>query len=333
MDEEQQNSISKEFETLRNNITQSSSELKSAIQTAKKEHLDDITKVINTESSSVKTSIEELRKDCRVINDVYTSLLKENSSLNKKVGELQSDNENLKVSVKEQKELIKEQQSQINDLHEKSLSNNNMKQRLEMELQSKASELQKKIVDCRELEKKVDELENAINVKNESLDELSNSKNTIQSELDKIKNDYQKLDIDDNLLIAFSEFSNLNDKTRTSLESIFPQSTFKGFISAGLRLNNIASLWEMTKRNIFNNSLEDIDKLNKIFEVLLLVYNDGSKEKQFELITPSIGSKYDSATCAIKEMKSSGKVSAVYLSGYKNVKDGSIHKAVISVTD
>ena len=63
------------------------------------------------------------------------------------------------------------------------------------------------------------------------------------------------------------------------------------------------------------------------------IYNDGSKEVQFQIISPEIGSKYDSSNSAIKEMKSSGTVKEVLLVGYKNVKDGNIHKAVISVNE
>ena len=87
------------------------------------------------------------------------------------------------------------------------------------------------------------------------------------------------------------------------------------------------------KRNIFNNNLEDIEKLNKIFRILITVYNRGLKERQFELICPEIGSKYDSSTSAIKEMKSIGTVKEVLLIGYKNTADQNVHKAIISVNE
>lgn len=133
--------------------------------------------------------------------------------------------------------------------------------------------------------------------------------------------------------MAFEEFSSLNDKTKASIEVLFPKKNFLGFVAAALRLSNITSLWETAKRNIFSDNLEDIEKINKIFSLLITLYNEGSKENQFQIILPEIGSKYDSSICAIKELKSSGTVKRVHLVGYKNLKDGNVHKAIISVDD
>ena len=89
----------------------------------------------------------------------------------------------------------------------------------------------------------------------------------------------------------------------------------------------------MAKRNIFNNNLDDIDKINTIFNLLMSIYNEGAKEIRFQIISPEIGSEYDSSISAINDLKSSGTVKEVLLVGYKNIQDGNIHKAVISVNE
>ena len=202
------------------------------------------------------------------------------------------------------------------------------------------SQLKNEKETCQNKDERINELASTINEKNREIESTNSKINELQQKLVKIQNDYnslndyyKSLNIDDTLLVAFNEFSSLKEKTKTSLEALFPQTSFLGFISAGLRLSNITSLWEMAKRNIFNNNLDDIDKINTIFNLLMSIYNDGSKEVQFQIISPEIGSKYDSSTSAIKEMKSSGTVKEVLLVGYKNVKDGNIHKAVISVNE
>jgi len=167
-------------------------------------------------------------------------------------------------------------------------------------------------------------------------DKLSKDLNLNSTNLAAIKKNYEKIGLDSDLIKAFEDYNSLSDEAKKSLESLIPHGeTFEGFAAAGLRLSNIGSAYELAKRNIFNKYNQfneaDTNKINNVFEHLLSAYNLGSKEPGFELIKPEKGSNYNSATQAINELKSSGKVKDVLLTGFKNVKDGNVHKSIISV--
>ena len=282
--------------------------------------------LINTQYSQLKDENSRLQTEKALLNQKNGKLEAENKSLNQNNTDKESQIAQLNKVISNERANSSKLLSDIGVLKEK---NENLNSQLKNEKET-----------CQNKDERINELDSTINEKNREIESTNSKINELQQKLVKIQNDYnslndyyKSLNIDDTLLVAFNEFSSLKEKTKTSLEALFPQTSFLGFISAGLRLSNITSLWEMAKRNIFNNNLDDIDKINTIFNLLMSIYNDGSKEVQFQIISPEIGSKYDSSTSAIKEMKSSGTVKEVLLVGYKNVKDGNIHKAVISVNE
>ena len=284
--------------------------------------------------------ITQLNKD--ISNEKANS-----SKLSSDIGMFKAQIESLKRELSTEKQNNTDKQYQITQLN-KDISNekaNSSKLSSDIgmfkaQIENLNSQLSTEKETCHNKNEEINKLSSVINEKNKEIESTNSKRTELQQELEKLQNNYnslnnyyKSLNIDDTLLVAFNEFSSLKEKTKASLAALFPQTSFLGFISAGLRLSNITSLWEMAKRNIFNNNLDDIDKINTIFNLLMSIYNDGSKEVQFQIISPEIGSKYDSSNSAIKEMKSSGTVKEVLLVGYKNVKDGNIHKAVISVNE
>lgn len=333
-------------------ISAISSEIKSETAKSSKEivsaispDISDLKKSFTLGISSAKTDIENiLQRDLSKINLTLSAinehLLKENErltheriDLSRINGDLESTNKGLKENINSLSNQLTEKQQQIVESHQQYMLEKERSSRFEVDIQNKISELRDKTTKCDELEDEIEVLKKDIVSKTEELKNLNTDKQNITDELETVKTKYQKLNIDDNLLLAFNEFCLLQAETKKNLGPVFPGESFCSFIAAGLRLSNIAALWEMTKRNIFNDNLMDVEKLNNIFEILLMAYNEGSEEKQFELVIPTIGSQYDSSTSSIKEIKSSGTVSIVYLSGYKSTRDGTMHKAVISVND
>lgn len=305
---------------------------------------EEVARLHNSLSRDISGGRKELETSLSQVNSqlstIANKLLEENQQLQGKIsalgrehGRLESDNKGLKEKLSVSINELDQQKNQLDDVRQKFLNENKRADRLESQIQVKTSELSTRVEQCNALEEKVRSLAGDLNAKCVEIERLNKDIASSSSKLEITEKKYQRLKIDDNILMAFDEYCSLQDKTKGSLAAIFPHQTFLGFVSAGLRLNNISSLWEMTKRNIFNDNLEDAEKLNIIFEVLMTVYDEGSSEKQFELIRPAIGSVYDSSTSAIKEVKSSGTVRVVHLTGYKNLRDGSIHKAVISVND
>ena len=287
-------------------IEQLNSDINSKLETYVKDKLDVGFQSVKQDSETVKTVVTELKNEVQRVKEDLTNVQKSVVEAVKKYSETQNETfKQFGESINALTNSIENQQRELKDKYEQ--ENNFLKEkitRLENELETewnKGQEKQRTIAD-------------------------------LTGKLDNFEKHYTSLEIHE-LEDAYNEFKNLNTKTKSTIDALFPQPSFIGFISAGMRLSNISSLWEMAKRNIFNNNLEDIEKLNKIFRILITVYNRGLKERQFELICPEIGSKYDSSTSAIKEMKSSGTVKEVLLIGYKNTADQNVHKAIISVNE
>ena len=288
---------------------------------------------IGTIEVYLQNQYSELNEERLKLQSDYNFLLQKNGKLEADVESLKRDLSVEKTNSNEKQSLISQLNSDISKERDNSVKLSGKIQLLEAELEKTNENLNNSTEKIKRLSYDIDLKENEVKSKSAENTQLSQQIEKLQGDYNSLSNHYKSLDIEDTLLVAFTEFLSLTDKTKASIETLFPKTSFLGFISAALRLSNISSLWETAKRNIFNNNLEDIEKINKIFSLLITIYNEGSKESQFQVISPEIGSKYDSSTSAIKEMKSSGTVKKVLLVGFKNIKDGNVHKAIISVDD
>ena len=192
-------------------------------------------------------------------------------------------------------------------------------------LQSEKNEKENQITKCQQLEAAKHDITEEKNKLNEELLTLTENYNALKSK-------YESLNIEP-LIEAHEKFTSMSAELKKDLSSIIPQESFLGFISSATKWSNIALIWEFAKRNIFNNKMDGITELNDLFCILMNIYNAGLQEPQFELVIPQIGTTYNAAEHAIKEVKTKGTVCEVYLAGYRNIKDGNLHKAVISVND
>lgn len=318
---EAESSINKRFDDVASSFEKEFKNSSEILDSANK-----IQELVSRQSANLNDLIDFVRERNSKLED-------ENRKMARTIGEKEASEKNLNQQLNETKEQLDKNQVQLENLKNQC----SQEQAKSVSLQQKATDYERKLF---EKESEINNLNATLKEKDNLIEEIKNeianlnaNNANLKQKYDELSGKYQNLNIDENLVVAYQNFDSLSEKTKNSLVSVFPRGTFLGFVSSGLRLNNIASLWETARRNIFNDNLEDIEKLNEIFTILLNVYNEGSQNKQFELVIPEIGSKYDSQSCSIKELKSSGTVSKVYLAGYKNIRDGSMHKAVISVAD
>lgn len=265
------------------------------------------------------------------INSTLTNLSNQLPETERKYGEIEA-------LYKKEQEISIERANRIEELNKNLEVEKEKNADLSSSIRTKESELailqeQKNAVEVEKdkLEKVLDETNNNLNRKENEYSQLKTEKEKTDRELDEIKSRYGNLNIDDNLIVAYNEYCSMSPKTKDDLNSIFPQRSFLGFISCGLRLSNVSSLWEFAKRNAFNSIFEDLNHINKVFCILIEVYNAGFKDKQYELIIPTLNSKFDSSSSSERTMKPDGTVQEVFLAGYKNIKDGNLHKAIVGV--
>ena len=218
---------------------------------------------------------------------------------------------NAMSDCKEKDFVIKTKEEKIETLQKE-------KAAIETSLQAEKNEKENQITKYQQLEAEKNKLYEELKALNESYDAL--------------KSKYESLNIE-SLIEAHRKFTSMSTEMKKDLVSIIPQESFLGFISSATKWNNIALIWEFAKRNIFNNKMDGITELNDLFCILMNIYNASLQEPQFELVIPQIGTTYNAAEHAIKEVKTKGTVCEVYLAGYRNIKDGNLHKAVISVND
>ena len=118
------------------------------------------------------------------------------------------------------------------------------------------------------------------------------------------------------LIKAYELFLSFKSRTRDNLKNVFETETFLGFVSKAMQWNSIAAIWEQAKRKFVNTDDEDTKELRELFLILFNIYNSGYQNPPYELIIPSVGTKYDMDTMIIMNDKSRGNVQSVLLEGY-----------------
>jgi len=129
----------------------------------------------------------------------------------------------------------------------------------------------------------------------------------------------------------FSTYQAMSDDTKKRLESIFEANTYTGFISNGLQWENISILWNFMKKKIIESDMSDIEVLISIFRFFFDFYNSGLKESRYSLIEPEVGTSFDKNICAVVGSGMDGKITQVFLPGYKDIKTDEVYKALVSV--
>ena len=126
------------------------------------------------------------------------------------------------------------------------------------------------------------------------------------------------------ILNAYSLYYELSDEIKMRLKNIFGLNNIRCFIAATTEWNNVEGLWNFAKRRIVENEIDDAKGLVYLFRFLFQQYIQNVNNNGLELITPSIGERYDSDKHTILGVKTDGVVSKVLIDGIYNKSDNKV---------
>lgn len=130
-----------------------------------------------------------------------------------------------------------------------------------------------------------------------------------------------------NVLAAYNEYEQLMPTTKARLAGIVKADNMETFISCGVQYENIDPLWEFIKREIIEERLEDVEKLENIFDFFLQAHNGIYTSPLFVRTTVTIGELLDEDVhIRTSNSRVTGPVQRVYLAGYRNMKTNKIVK-------
>lgn len=131
---------------------------------------------------------------------------------------------------------------------------------------------------------------------------------------------------------AYKMYLQLSEDTKNRLENIFKNNTIFAVIQAGMSWNNVEGIWEFTRRRIVEEETADVEALKILFQFMFQVFNEQTEEKQYKLIVPSCGERYDSEKQRILGTKTDGYISKVHLCGIYHCMTGkTVQKALVEV--
>ena len=264
------------------------------------------------ESEEIKSYVENLLR--AQTDEIIDNIEKKNSlsediiSLRGRVNELQSDKKTSELTLEKQKDYIEE-------LNRKYLE-------LQQICNSKDEIIESDRDNIMQLRAEVSANNNRIlELENEKIQIIKNYDEQLSVLSDSLM-DYESKFKD--ILNAYSLYYELSDEIKMRLKNIFGLNNIRCFIAATTEWNNVEGLWNFAKRRIVENEIDDAKGLVYLFRFLFQQYIQNVNNNGLELITPSIGERYDSDKHTILGVKTDGVVSKVLIDGIYNKSDNKV---------
>lgn len=131
---------------------------------------------------------------------------------------------------------------------------------------------------------------------------------------------------------AFVLYGSLSGDLKMRLRNIFGTGSIYEFISAARDWNNIEGLWIFTKRRIVEGENEGVNCLVELFRFMFKAYSKHVNAKNFVMISPIEGERFDSDEHSIMGTKTDGKIAELLLDGICDaVTRKVVFKAIVKV--
>ena len=132
----------------------------------------------------------------------------------------------------------------------------------------------------------------------------------------------------------FQNYQRVGANTRQLLKGVFPREDFMSFICGGAQTNSLETLWDVLRDCIMSGNRQDSEILREIFEYCLELVNSSKVKASYSILPVKVGDRFDSDFhTEAPNSRAQGKISAVYLPGYKNDYNGCIiKKSIVQVS-
>ena len=161
----------------------------------------------------------------------------------------------------------------------------------------------------------------------------------LQRDLDAANDKISELDSQLNERFArgwelFQKYQLVGSHARELLQGVFPREDFMAFICGGAQVDSLGTLWDVLRECVMNRRQQDAQILSEVFEYCLKLVNSSKAQASYSILPVNVGERFDSDVHSeAPGSRAQGKISVVYLPGYRNDYSGRIiKKSVVQVS-
>ena len=132
----------------------------------------------------------------------------------------------------------------------------------------------------------------------------------------------------------FRKYQLVGSHARQLLQGVFPREDFMSFICGGAQVDSLGTLWDVLRECVMNRRQQDAQILSEVFEYCLKLVNSSKAQASYSILPVNVGERFDSDVHSeAPGSRAQGKISVVYLPGYRNDYSGRIiKKSVVQVS-
>ena len=132
----------------------------------------------------------------------------------------------------------------------------------------------------------------------------------------------------------FEKYQSISAHSRQLLTGVFTRADFMSFICGGAQVESLEKIWDVLRECTMNYRRQDSEILWGIFEYCLELVNSSRTQASYSVLPVNVGDNFDSEFHAeAPGSRAQGKVSNVYLRGYRNDYNGRIiRKSIVQVS-
>lgn len=133
----------------------------------------------------------------------------------------------------------------------------------------------------------------------------------------------------------FKKYQGVGSHARQLLQGVFTrENNFMSFICGGAQTDSLETIWDVLRECLMSGRNQDAEILREIFEYCLELVNASKKQASYSLLPVRVGDRFDSDFHSeAPGSRAQGKISAVWLPGYRNDYNGRVfRKSVVQVS-
>ncbi len=133
----------------------------------------------------------------------------------------------------------------------------------------------------------------------------------------------------------FQKYQRVGSHARQLLQTgVFPHDNFMSFICGGAQTDSLEKIWDVLRECVVSGKQQDAEILWEVFEYCLELVNSSKAQPGYSILPVKIGDRFDSELHTEgANSRAQGRISNIYLPGYRNDYNGRIiRKSVVQIS-
>lgn len=157
----------------------------------------------------------------------------------------------------------------------------------------------------------------------------------LQEEFDAAEDKLSKLEDFTSGIEIYQKYQEVSSHARQLLSAgVFTRDNFKSFICGGAQVNSLETIWDVWRECVMTDKQDDAEILGEVFMYCLELVNASKVQASYSILPVRVGDRFDSDIHVEGPgSRAQGKISEVYLPGYRNNYNRRIiRKSVVKVS-